>query len=264
MHILKLFIPPRNPQAEHAANSSRDLPSNGMDGNRFFNHDASSMKFSPMRIILFFLLIGNLPAQTPNLQETGKCSVTLVNALPGPANLHVKFGSEDIWPPGFTPGQSTGSVFFPSGKKQVELSCEGFAKTREEILLPAGANFAMIFFPGEEIQDGPEKGKRKIGMFTPPPILPSKPTKGKEWHALLVGPLTQAKLNINKQPVNLNRGQAVDLTSVRGEMVVENGEKLLLAMNPEDSGNYWVVAYGDKTDTLQVSCLNLINHAVPK
>ena len=101
-------------------------------------------------------------------------------------------------------------------------------------------------------------------MFTPPPILPNKPTQGKEWHALLVGPLTQAKLSINKQPVNLNRGQAVDLSPIRGEVIVENGEKLLLAMNPEDSGNYWVVVYGDKTDTLQVACPNLINLPVPK
>ena len=122
----------------------------------------------------------------------------------------------------------------------------------------------MIFFPGQEIQDGPEKGKRKIGMFTPPPILPDKPAKGKEWHALLVGPLAQAKLNINKQPANLNLGQPVDLSSLRGEIIVENGDKLLLAMNPEDSGNYSVVVYGDKTETLQVACLNLINYAVPK
>ena len=222
------------------------------------------MKFSTMRIILFFLLIGNLPAQTPNLQETGKCSVTLVNALPGPANLHVKFGSEDIWPPGFTPGQSTGAVLFPFGKKAVELSCEGFATTKEEIVLPAKSNVAMVFYPGEEIMDGPNKGKKKIALFSPPPILPDHPPQGKNWHILLAGPLSQARLSVNAKMVDLKLGQPTTSDAGGGRILLESGKKTLLAASPEGDGNYWVVVFGDNPDSLQAVLLNHIAYTVPK
>ena len=106
--------------------------------------------------------------------KAGQCSLVLLNALPGPQNLHVKFGAEDIWSPGFTPGQSTGGVLFPSGKKSVEMLCAGFAPSKEEVFLPPGGNFAMVFFPGEAIKDGPDKGKKKIALFCPPPILPDR------------------------------------------------------------------------------------------
>lgn len=236
-----------------------------MDGNRFFNHHVVSVKFYFMKIFLFCLfLIGNLPAQTPNIQEAGKCSVTLVNALPGPANLHVKFGSEDIWPPGFTPGQSTGAVLFPFGRKAVELNCEGFATTKEEIAFPARSNVAMVFFPGEEVKDGPDKGKKKIAVFCPPPILPGHPPQGKNWNVLLVGPLSQARLSLNSKMLDLKLGQPTTLNAGRGGISLENGNKLLLAVSPEEDGNYWVVVFGDNPDSLQAVILNHIAYTVPK
>lgn len=219
-------------------------------------------------ILCFFLgLLGPCFLGAQNLgspsSAPGQCSLTLLNALPGPGNLRIKLGPEDIWPPGFTPGQSTGGVLFPSGKKSLELACEGFVNTKTEIVLPTGANFAMIFFPGEEITEGPDKGKRKIGMFAPPPILPNQPPTGKNWQMLLAGPLAQASLKIDKKPLNLVRGQPIDLGSEKGQMIVENGDKLLFAANPDENGNYWVVVFGDKPDSLQAALLNHIRYTVP-
>jgi len=55
----------------HGALATDDTPlllPNRMDGNRFFNHHVRSVKFYFMKIFLFCLfLIGNLPAQTPNI-----------------------------------------------------------------------------------------------------------------------------------------------------------------------------------------------------
>ena len=206
-----------------------------------------------------------LSAQTPAKPDAaaGQCSLTLVNALPGPGNLHIKFGAEEIWPPGFTPGQSTGAVFFPSGKKMVDLVSEGFARTQTEILMPAGGNFAMIFFPGEEINDGPDKGKRKIGVFSPPPILPNQAPQGKNWKVILVGSLPQATVRINQKSVNLERGQPVDLGSARGEITVAHGEDLLLVTSPEENGNYWITVIADKPGSLAAVCLNHIHYNIP-
>ena len=86
------------------------------------------MKESVSFFISILILSTWIRAQSQESLTQGKYSLTLVNALPGLNNLYVRFGSEKIWPSGSTPGQSTGSVFFPSGKKLVDLSCEGFAK----------------------------------------------------------------------------------------------------------------------------------------
>jgi len=196
--------------------------------------------------------------------KAGQCSLVLLNALPGPQNLHVKFGAEDIWSPGFTPGQSTGGVLFPSGKKSVEMLCDGFAPSKEEILLPPGGNFAMVFFPGEPIKDGPDKGKKKIALFCPPPILPDRPPQGKNWHILLAGPLTQARLSVNAKMVDLKLGQPTTSDAGGGRFLLENGKNTLLGASPEGNGDYWVVVFGDSPDSLQAVLLNHVAYTVPK
>lgn len=201
-------------------------------------------------------------AQTTPQSPAGQCSLTLVNALPGPANLHIKFGAQDIWTPGFTPGQSTGGVLFPSGKKTVTLLCEGYAQTKKEIDMPSGGNFAMIFFPGEEIQDGPDKGKKEIGFFCPPPLLSGQSLQGKNWHLLLAGPLAQTQLSVNTKAVILKLGQP--LTADRGNILVQSGGQTLLSASPEAEGNYWAVIYGDRQDALHAVYLNHVAYVVPK
>lgn len=220
-----------------------------------------------MRFLLA-LFLSPLVVTPPALAETtsqapaGQCSLTLVSALPGPANLHIKFGAEDIWPPGFTPGQSTGGVLFPSGKKTVTLLCEGYAQTKKEIVMPSGGNFAMIFFPGEEIKDGPDKGKKEIGLFCPPPILAGQPPQGKNWHVLLAGPLAQVTLTVNAKTVDLKLGQP--LSAEGGKILVENGDQTLLSASPEGEGDYWSVIYGDRQDALHAVYLNHVAYVVPK
>lgn len=211
--------------------------------------------------LLAFLLIPALLAQNVPDSKPGQCSLVLVNALPGPANLHVKFGSEEIWPSGFTPGQSTGGVLFPSGKKTLTLLCEGYAQTKREIVMPSGGNFAMIFFPGEEMKDGPDKGKKEIGLFCPPPIFPGQPSQGKNWHVLLAGPLAQVTLTVNAKTVDLKLGQP--LSTEGGKILVENGDQTLLSASPEGEGNYWAVIYGDRPESLQAVYLNHVAYSVP-
>lgn len=217
--------------------------------------------------LFLLLVITSGWAQTSGGQETGRAgqaSLTLVNALPGPENLHVKFGQEDIWPPGFTPGQSTGGVLFPSGKKKVQLICEGFALTEAEISLPSGGNCAMILFPGEESKEGPDKGKKKIGLFCPAPILPNQAPQGKTWNALLAGSVDRVKLNLNGQPVEMRKGEPIKVDGKEGRMVVESGERMLLASSPEGEGNYWVILFGDKEESIQAVLLNHLVYSVPQ
>ena len=41
----------------------------------------------------------------------------------------------------------------------MEARCAGFVSTKFTADLPNRANCAMVFYPGEEIKEGPDKGK---------------------------------------------------------------------------------------------------------
>ena len=194
--------------------------------------------------------------------EKSKVSLTLVNALPGPENLHVLMASQELWPPGFTPGQSTGGVILPGGKPAMEARCAGFVSTKFTADLPNRANCAMVFYPGEEIKDGPDKGKRKIGVFFPPPILEGQAPKAKNWEALLVGPLTQATLTVNEQPIRLSIGQPLKVDS-RGGVDIKSDGKPLYSSNPDDSGNFWLIIFGEAQEKLSVVQLNHVYFQIP-
>jgi hypothetical protein len=191
-----------------------------------------------------------------------KASIVLVNALPGPENLHVSMASQELWPPGFTPGQSTGGVILPGGKPAMEARCAGFVSTKFTADLPNRANCAMVFYPGEEIKDGPDKGKRKIGVFFPPPILEGQAPKGKNWQALLVGPLTEAALSFNDKPFRLSIGQPLKV-EVRGAVEIKSDGKPLYFSNPDGSGNFWLIIFGEAQEKLSVVQLNHIYFEIP-
>jgi hypothetical protein len=195
--------------------------------------------------------------------EKSKVSLTLVNALPGPENLHVLMASQELWPLGFTPGQSTGGVILPGGKPAMEARCAGFVSTKFTADLPNRANCAMVFYPGEEIKDGPDKGKRKIGVFFPPPILQGQAPKAKNWQALLVGPLTEATLAFNDKPIRLIAGEPLEL-EIRGSVDIKSNGIPLYSSNPDDSGNFWLIISGQTQDKLSVVQLNHIFFEVPK
>lgn len=218
-------------------------------------------------VLLFLLATSVGPAQVPGEKgqsDAGQVSLTLVNALPGPDHLHIKFGQEDIWPPGFTPGQSTAGVLFPSGKKRVQLLCQGFAQTAEEIFMPSRANFAMVLYPGEEIKDGPDKGKRKIGLFCPPPILSGQAPNGKKWSVLLTGSMERTKVEVNGHLMELSKGVPRQLDRQERSVTVKSGDKVLLALSPEVDGNYWVIVFGQDEASLQATVLNHISYGVPQ
>jgi hypothetical protein len=198
--------------------------------------------------------------QTP---APSKASIVLVNALPGPENLHVSMASQELWPPGFTPGQSTGGVILPGGKPAMEARCAGFVSTKFTADLPNRANCAMVFYPGEEIKDGPDKGKRKIGVFFPPPILQGQAPKAKNWQALLVGPLTQTTLTVNEQPIRLSIGQPLKVEA-RGGVDIKSNGKPLYSSNPDDSGNFWLIIFGEAQEKLSVVQLNHIYFEIPQ
>jgi len=214
--------------------------------------------------ILFFGFVSasTLQAAEP-AAEKSKMSLTLVNALPGPENLHVLMASQELWPPGFTPGQSTGGVILPGGKPAMEARCTGFVSTKFTADFPNRANCAMVFYPGEEIKEGPDKGKRKIGVFFPPPILEGQAPKVKNWEALLVGPLTQATLTVNEKPIRLSIGQPLKVECRDGVDIKSNGMPLY-SSNPDDSGNFWLIISGETQEKLSVVQLNHIYFEIPK
>ncbi|NCW28112.1 MAG: hypothetical protein EBV83_07465 [Verrucomicrobia bacterium] len=194
--------------------------------------------------------------------EISSSTLVVVNTLPGPGNLFVKLGPEAIWPPGFTPGQSTGAVVFPSGKKVVEARCEGFVTSRMDGELAPKANCAMVFYPGAEVKEGPDKGKRKIGLFQPEPLR--GPVKGKNWHIILVGTMASSSLEINGKTVTLQPGRAEKI-ELGGKNFVEvkQGGESILAQSPEEPGEYWVVVYEAQANKLAAALLNHLAYPVP-
>jgi len=197
--------------------------------------------------------------QTPSPM---KASLVLVNALPGPENLHVFMAGQELWPAGFTPGQSTGGVIIPGGKPSMEARCSGFASTKFTADFPNRANCAMVFYPGEEVKDGPDKGKRRIGVFSPPPILDGQAPKSKDWHALLAGPLAEATLTINEKSIRLSLGQPLRLEA-QGYLEIKSNGATLYADNPDSPGNYWLIFLGSSPEKLSVVKLNHIHFDIP-
>ena len=210
------------------------------------------------------LLIAWMPQHTHGQTASStKASLVLLNALPGPENLHVFMSNQELWPSGFTPGQSTGGVIIPGGKPSMEARCPGFAPTKFTADFPDRANCAMVFYPGEEVKEGPEKGKKSIGVFFPPFIPVGQSPKGKSWEVILVGPLAQASLTFNSQPINLMIGKPVKLTNA-GRIEVKSNGTQLLAASPEESGNYWLILFGDSLEKLTAVLLNHIHYDIPK
>lgn len=208
----------------------------------------------------FFLLsIGTrAQVQAPPAFST----LVIVNTLPGPGNLFVKFGPEEIWPPGFTPGQSTGAVAFPSGKKAVEARCEGFVTTRLEGELAPKANCAMVFYPGAEVKDGPDKGKRKIGLFQPESLRDG--ARGNTWRIIFLGSEVPAALEVNGKTMTLQPGRAEKIDSGQSHFVeVKSAGESIFASSPEDPGEYWVVVYEAQPKKLAAALLSHLAYPVP-
>jgi hypothetical protein len=190
----------------------------------------------------FLAPIPVVEAQQPS--APAHASLTLVNALTGDKNVFVSFDGQSIWPPGFTAGQSTGAVFFPSGSKQIKVECEGFAPSEAKLDLPAGANCAIIIYPGEVVTDGPDKGKRRIGVFLPSPHQPgSQAFKGKRWKAVLVGTSESQEIEINGKKLLLAPRKSVEFTAPPAGVTVRHQNRTLLGAAPEEVGEYWVVVY---------------------
>lgn len=215
-------------------------------------------------VLIFCLLASFLPALSGIAQTPAPAfgTVVVVNTLPGPGNLFVRFGPENIWPPGFSPGQSTGAVAFPAGKKAVEARCEGFVTTRLEAEIPAKANAAMVFYPGAEVKDGPDKGKRKIGLFQPEPHRAE--IKGRNWKIILVGGPTSATLSVNGGTMPLQRDRPETIGEGAGNGVeVKNGGETIFTAGVSDPGEYWVVVYESEPGKLAAVLLNHLAYSVP-
>lgn len=254
-------------------NSSRSVFANGKDismlRDTIMIHARNVWSFPSISVLAIsfgYIFVGVHMVCTAKAVEPAKeksqISLTLVNALPGPENLHVLMASQELWPPGFTPGQSTGGVILPGGKPAMEARCAGFVSTKFTAELPNRANCAMVFYPGEEIKDGPDKGKRKIGVFFPPPILEGQAPKAKNWQALLVGPLTEAALSFNDKPIRLSIGQPLNVEG-RGGVDIKSDGKPLYSSNPDDSGNFWLIIFGEAQEKLSIVQLNHIYFEIP-
>jgi hypothetical protein len=200
-----------------------------------------------------------MQGQTP---APSKVSIVLVNALPGPENLHVFMSNQELWPAGLTPGQSTGGIIIPGGKPSMEARCSGFAPTKFTADFPNRANCAMVFYPGEEIKEGPDKGKRSIRIFFPPPILDGQAPKTKNWEAFMAGPLAEASFTLNEKPIRLSLAEPLKL-EVQGFLEIKSNGATLYADNPDSPGNYWLIFLGSSPDKLSVVKLNHIHYNIP-
>jgi hypothetical protein len=193
-------------------------------------------------VYLATLLGSGVAQETP---PSGQSSLSVVNAVTGDKNLFVSFDGQSIWPPGFTSGQSTASVIFPSGKKDLKIECEGYATTEAKLDLPVGANCALIFYPGELVAEGPDKGKRKVGVFIPAPHMRgARPPAGVRWKVVLVGTQQATEIEINGQKALLTPRKSTEVSPAAGSGIsVEHKGKEVLGSAPEEAGEYWVVVF---------------------
>jgi hypothetical protein len=192
--------------------------------------------------VVCFLLCSVGLAQ--DAQAPPQSSLVVVNAISGTKNVFVSFDGESIWPPGFTAGQSTGAVMFPSGSKQLKIECEGYASTDAKLELPVGANCAIIIYPGEVVAEGPDKGKRRIGVFMPAPHHPgNKELTRSRWKAVLVGAYSSQEVDINGKKVVLTPRKSTEFVSSTNGVTVRHQGRDLLGVAPEEAGEYWVVIF---------------------
>jgi len=193
-----------------------------------------------------------------------QASLTVVNAVPGEKNVFVSFDDQSIWPPGFVSGQSTAAVMFAAGKKRLKIECEGYSATEAVLDLPSGANCAFVMYPGELVGEGPDKGKRKIGVFLPAPHLggAKKPPAGKVWKIVLVGSKEARELEVNGKKLTLSPRKSLEFASPDGSAAVKFKGKDILGAAPEESGEYWVVVY-PSGDALEAVLLNHSSFTVP-
>jgi hypothetical protein len=185
-------------------------------------------------------------------------SLTIVNAVPGDHNVNVIFDEVSIWPPGFTSGQATAAVFFPAGRKQVKLQCEGYAENKGALELPANANCAFVLYPGELVGEGDDKGKRKINMF----VLPShkagtKETIGTRWKIVLLGSSSAEEVEVNGARMLLTPRKVVDVPAKGDRLTMKYRGEDIFGSAPEDSGDYWVVVFPSEGELQAV----LLNHS---
>lgn len=204
-----------------------------------------------------------LYASAQEESSVAPASLVVVNAVPGQDNVHVSFDGQSIWPPGFTPGQSTAAVMFPSGSKALKIECEGYAATEAKLELPSGANCAIIMYLGELVVDGPDKGKRRIGVFVPSPHMRgAPPARGMRWKAVLVGSAEPREVEINGRRVLLAPRKTTEIPDVDGAVVLKDRGADIFGSAPEDAGEYWVVLY-PSGDELKAVLLNHSPFPVP-
>ncbi len=204
--------------------------------------------------IIFLSLAAGLSQE---VASTPQASLTVVNAIPGEKNVFVSFDGQSIWPPGFFAGQSTAPTIFPSGRKKVEIESDGYAKTEAMMDLPPGANCAIIMYPGELVSEGADKGKRKIGVFVPPPHrAEDKSITGKRWKVVLVGAEKSAEVEINGKKVQLTERKSADFVPTGLVVEIMHQGKQILGAAPEEPGEYWVVVFPSENGLSAV----LLNH----
>jgi hypothetical protein len=208
------------------------------------------------------LVVGVAAAFAQETAPVSQASLTVVNAVPGDKNVFVSFDDQSIWPPGFTAGQTTAAVMFAAGKKRLKIVCEGYSATEAVLDLPAGANCALVMYPGELVNEGPDKGKRKIGVFLPSPHLggAQKAPAGKIWKIVLVGSAKAHDLELNGRQLSLAPRKSSEFASADGSATVKYQGKEILAVAPEEAGEYWVVVFPEGNDLKAV----LLNHSAFK
>jgi len=221
------------------------------------HREVSSRKATFLRLAVSLLLwTSPVSLRAQDAAAPAQASLTIVNAVPGDKNLYVNFDGQSIWPPGFTPGQSTAAVFFPAGKKALKIECEGYATTEAKMEMLAGASCAMIFYPGELVADGPDKGKRRIGVFLPAPhLLGAKAPQGKRWKAILVGTSESQEVEINGKKLVLTPRKSTEFSAEGGLILLKHKGKDIFGTAPEEAGEYWVVVFPGE-ESLQAVVLN--------
>jgi hypothetical protein len=203
------------------------------------------MKVYPLlTAAVFFHALGTASVFSQEAAPVAQASLTVVNAVPGDKNVFISFDGQSIWPPGFTAGQSTAAVMFPAGRKKIGIECDGYAKIEASMDLPAGANCAIIMYPGELVGEGPDKGKRRIGVFVPPSHqAPAKPVSGKRWKIVLVGAEKSAEVEVNGKKMLLSAKTPADLSPGSDGVSVKHQGRDILGVAPEEAGEYWVVVF---------------------
>lgn len=174
----------------------------------------------------------------------------IVNAIsPGTGKAAFLIDKKNLYADGYDLGQTTGGYGVKAGSKTIEVRKEGLETGTTRIDLEAGETMTLIAF-AERLPVADPNAPPKWAIK----LLRLKQQEVERGYGLSIVSLCKedetavelavtGKGKVQKAAAKRLAISKVDLGSMRGEIMVKVGEKILTTVSPDSPGNYVVILY---------------------